>query len=606
MAIENLPARPAEAAGAAGAVERSDNVSGAIPPALSRWQALAATLLSERWLSRIAMLLVFGIYVRAIGFAPVYDDNVITPWNSLSDIPKFFTHDILGFDGSAHSVYYRPLASTWALLIYLVTGGTPGWLHLSAILLHVTVMVLAYVFGRRLFGDERLAMLTALLFGLHPSKVESVAWIGSSCVDGLGAVFFFGALIAFLKWRESAAARWLIASVLLFTCAMFTKETMVFIPILIGVYLWLTLPGAGRVWRTLKTLLPYGMVWIVYMAIRHEVIKPAGASVEYIHPTFTLANLWTAPYAIWWYIRHLVLPWGLSVEYKATILERPTLYGFVLPALGLLILLAAAVWLWSLRRSKVAAFLIFWFVLTLSPAVIVAPMVLQHDRYLYISAYAFCALIAWAILYLGRLPAAARLAVAVCVVALWSGLTWHEMGYWDCERTLWSRAHQIAPSEPKAQLQLAFLYKDEGDTPKALAMLDEGLRYRPSSPNIWLARASILSDDGQLDLARAAYLKVMQVTEPAAGQPVQAGASTRLRANAAHQLSLMDLKTKNFVEAEHYARSALSLNFNGVGYHSVLSACLRGEGRKEEAAAEDAVEMRLRMAQQAGDQTHHP
>jgi hypothetical protein len=68
----------------------------------------------------------------------------------------------------------------------------------------------------------------------------------------------------------------------------------------------------------------------------------------------------------------------------------------------------------------------------------------------------------------------------------------------------------------------------------------------------------------------------------------------------------MDLKAKKFVEAEAYARSALSLNFSGVGYHSVLSACLRGEGRKEEAAAEGAVEMRLRMAQQAGDQTHHP
>ena len=122
-------------------------------------------------------------------------------------MPKFFTHDIFGFDGNAHSVYYRPVAMTWGLLMYLVTGGAPGWLHLSAILLHVTVMVLAYVFGRQLFGDERLAMLTAVLFGLHPSKVESVAWIGSSCVDGLGAVFFFASLIAFLKWRESAAAR---------------------------------------------------------------------------------------------------------------------------------------------------------------------------------------------------------------------------------------------------------------------------------------------------------------------------------------------------------------------------------------------------------------
>ncbi len=132
-------------------------------------------------------------------------------------------------------------------------------------------------------------------------------------------------------------------------------------------------------------------------------------------------------------------------------------------------------------------------------------------------------------------------------------------------------------------MQLAFLYNKDGDTPKASAMLDEGLRYRPNSPNIWLARANILYGDEQLDLARAAYLKVMQVTEPAAGQAVPAGAPTRLRATAAYQLALMDISANNFVEAEHYARMALSLNFNGVGYHSVLSRvpARRGPGRRK-------------------------
>ena len=609
MSIEKLSSEPTEARAGTGGVERSADVSASIvsaPTDVSRWSRIADTLLSVRWLSRIGLLLVFGIYLRAIGFAPVYDDNVITPWTSLRDVPKIFTHDIFGFDGSAHSVYYRPLAQTWGLLVYLGGNAAPGWLHLSAILLHLGVMVLAYVFGRRLFGDERLAMLTAVLFGLHSSKVESVAWIGSSCVDGLGAVFFFASLIAFLKWRESAAEGWRAVSVLLFACAMFTKETMVFIPMLIAVYLWLNTPGAGRISRIVRTLAPYGVVWMVYMAIRHRVIKPAGASAEYIHPTFTLANVWTAPYAIWWYIRHLVLPWGLSVEYAVKILERPTLFGFVLPGAGILLLLAAAVWLWSRWHSKAAAFLMFWFVLTLAPAVIVAPMVLQHDRYLYLPSYAFCALVAWAVLHLGKLPVQARLAVATCVVALWSGLTWHELGYWDCDRTLWTRVHEISPSEPKGQLQLAEFYNQDGDTPKALSILDEGLRYRPNSPNLWLARAGILYGGKQLDVARAAYLKVMQLTEPAPGQAVRAGAPTRLRAAAAYQMASMDIKAQNFVEAEGYARAALSLNYNGAGYHLMLSRCLFGEGRAEEAKVENALELRLRLAQQANEQSDHP
>ena len=205
-----------------------------------------------RWWIRASLTLLFALYVRAIGFAPVYDDNVIGDWGGWRDVPKFFTHDIFGSDGQAHSVYYRPLSLTWGFLVGTLTGGAPGWLHLSAIFLHLAVVALAFVFGCKLFSDVRLAGLTALLFGLHPSKVESVAWIGSSCVDGLGGVFFFGALIAFLQWRESGSARsgasssrcanatrWWVASVLLFAAAMFTKETMVCIPILMAAYLWL-------------------------------------------------------------------------------------------------------------------------------------------------------------------------------------------------------------------------------------------------------------------------------------------------------------------------------------------------------------------------------
>ena len=244
----------------------------------------------------------------------------------------------------------------------------------------------------------------------------------------------------------------------------------------------------------------------------------------------------------------------------------------------------------------------FWFVLTLAPAVVLAPMVLQHDRYLYLPSYAFCALVAWVVLRLGNVQSAAvaRLLGGACVVALWSGLTWHEMGYWDCERTLWTRVHAVSPTEPKAQIQLAFLY-EKPETSKALDILSEGLRYRPNSPSIWMARANILYGRKQLDEAQAAFLKVMQLTEPAAGQAVKAGSFTRLRAAAAYQLALMDVAPTNFQEAEHYARTALGLNFNGAGYHLALSQCLRGEGRAEEAKAENALELQPRHGATTGE-----
>ena len=564
----------------------------------SGWQRITRALFTEYWLVRLSALLLFGLYVRVILFAPVYDDNLIAPPLKFSDIPMYFTHDIFGLDGAAQSAYYRPLAQVYGFLLSYITGGAPGWLHMGAIFLHIAVFFLAYRFGRHLFGDSRLALLTALLFALHPTKVESVAWIGSSSVDGLGGVFFFATLIMIARWREKQSGWRLAASVGLYTCALFIKETMVCIPPLIAVYLWITSPREGRIVRLVKTMLPYAVVSVVYLAIRHVVIKPPSSRVEYSYPTYTLNNLWTAPHAIWWYLSHLALPWGLSVEYASKILIKPTLFGFVLPGIALILLLAAGVWLWNWWRSPVAAFLMFWFAVTLAPAVIVAPMVSEHDRYLYVSAYAFCALVAWAILRLGKVSPKVPLIASLCMVVFLSAVTWHEMSYWDCDRTLWARSLQISPSQSKAILQVAGTYSEDGDHAKALSVIDDGLRYYPTSPKVWSERARILNVAKRFDEARASYLKVLQLTEPVGGKPAGTVISTYARADAAHQLSVMDLRANNLVGAESYARTAIATKYDAAGYHAALAEILNAEGRKDEAHAEGALEVHLQLARQ--------
>lgn len=567
------------------------------------------------WWIRGALALLLALYVRVILFAPVYDDNIVSQRDvGWRDVPKFFTHDIFGFDTNVHSVYYRPLAMTYAFVYGTLTGGAPGWMHLGAIALHLTVVWLAFVLGRHLFRDDALALLAAVLYGVHPSKVETVAWIGSSCVDGLVAVFFFATMICFVKWQENSretrretvgspsAHGWQAASIVLFAAALLTKETMVCIPVLMAAYLWLHAPRqkslAGRMKDMLLALLPYGAVCAAYLWIRHQVIKPAPSSADYIHPTYTFSNLWTAPYAAWWYLKHLAMPWGLSVEYTPVVYDQPTLRGFVLPAAALVAGLAAAWLVWRRKRSAVAAFLGIWFVVNLAPPVIVSPMVSEHDRYLYLSGYAFCALVAWAILRLGDLPGKARLALALALVALWSAIGWHETGFWDSDNKLWARVLEIAPSNLKAETQMAFLYKDQGDPARALAVLDDGLRYHPNSPAIWLARGNLFGSLRQDEQERAAFLKVMQVTEPAPGETLAAGPRANMRAAAAYKLSLTDAASGQFSEGERYARMALAVKSDGVGFHSALAQCLRGEGRAEEARSENALELSLRLAQQ--------
>lgn len=579
-----------------------------MPDSEPRFSWLRQALSDERWWLRIAFVAVLLLYVRAVNFSPVYDDNIIQEGGTGTwrDVAHFFAHDIFGSDGKAHSVYYRPLSQAYGFLVCSLTGGAPGWQHLSAILLHLAVMLLAYQLGKRLFRDWRLAMFSALLFALHPTKVESVAWIGSSYVDALSGAIFFATFLAFLRWHESGTRYWLAASLGLYGCALLTKETMLVLPVLFASYLFLKPPArwpfrvslaketlSHRILRTLCTLLPFGIVVAIYMAVRHQVIKPTGPTVLYRHPTYTLDYIWSAPQVIGWYVRHLLLSTGLGVEYAWSAVKQPTFTNFVLPAVAVLAVLALAVWL--CRRSVTAVLLLLWFVLTLAPPVIVAPMVEVHDRYLYLASYPFCVLLAWCIVKFGDGYARTRTALALAVACLFFISSWHELQYWECDRSLWTRVLQVSPTHIGGTVQVAGFYYEEGNLPRALATLDTGLRYHPDSPGLWLARADFLMLQTRLDEARIGYHQVLSSTEAVADEPLTGGL-LRSRYSAAYQLARLEIKAGNYKAAEEYARVAIALNPAGTGYHAILAASLRGQGRDSEARAENLLELRTALA----------
>ena len=116
--------------------------------------------------------------------------------------------------------HYIPV--TWMSfgLNYVLGGMSPWGYHLGNVLLHATSTVLVYLIARRILAaaasagsqDGRAAAaiawasaFAALLWALHPLRVESVAWI-TERRDVLCGVFFLGAVLAYLKGVERGGA----------------------------------------------------------------------------------------------------------------------------------------------------------------------------------------------------------------------------------------------------------------------------------------------------------------------------------------------------------------------------------------------------------------
>jgi len=157
----------------------------------------------QRWI--ILALFIFiaitlAIYLPALqnNFL-IWDDdayiveNPDVKYTNLNSLKNFFT--------TSYNGTYVPLTLlTWSIE-YKIVGLNP-WLYiLNNILLHLSNTFLVYLLLFRLFKRKDVAIITALLFGIHPVHVESVAWI-TERKDVLFTFFFLLSSLKYISYAE--------------------------------------------------------------------------------------------------------------------------------------------------------------------------------------------------------------------------------------------------------------------------------------------------------------------------------------------------------------------------------------------------------------------
>ena len=127
---------------------------------------------------------------------------------------------------------YNPL-SIWTFALDKLVYGLdyPEGFHLTNLILHLlcTLLVFYIVIALRLHWF--VAILTALLFGIHPMRVESVTWI-TERKDVLFGVFYLAALLLYIRFRSGENKKsHSIAILVLFILSLFSKIQAVMLPL---------------------------------------------------------------------------------------------------------------------------------------------------------------------------------------------------------------------------------------------------------------------------------------------------------------------------------------------------------------------------------------
>ena len=147
------------------------------------------------WLTGI-LIITFIVFSPSLknGFTN-WDDNVYVPENNL--IKSISSENIKKmFDTQNHvSLNYHPITILSLAIDYKISQYNAKTFHLTNILFHLfnTALVFSFIF---LLSDKKLmvAVITSILFGIHPMHVESVSWIAER-KDVLYVFFFMLSLI---------------------------------------------------------------------------------------------------------------------------------------------------------------------------------------------------------------------------------------------------------------------------------------------------------------------------------------------------------------------------------------------------------------------------
>jgi len=540
----------------------------------------------------LALVLAAVSYINTLGFAFVYDDLpqlVSNPRvHSWEHAPRLFVEQVWNqslLQGTGN--YYRPIFELWLLIQYSLFGLHPWAYHLVNVLLHMAVVGLAYLLFRRLTGDRLTASMGTVIFAVHPTHIESVAWI-SGVTDPLCALFVLGSFLAYMRARDAGSSTgdriaWQVAALALYALAMMSKETAIVVPALLLAYEWLIAKRDSLVEQA-RRLTPFVVITGAYLLVRHWVL------LGFMHPEgYSLKSIvLTLPRVLWFYTHQLVWPAGLSGFYDTPFVERPGLWDFYLPIVGVAVLAVAVGWL--AKQSRPAAFGAGWMLAMLAPAIVgmyvFIPEELVHDRYLYLPSIGFALMAAVALRRLSskgelfggpRLPVAATLALGGILAA---GTAAQNI-YWTNDLLLYAHGMSVAPRNIDAINLLANEMFKRKNPNSALALYHHSLEIKP---NQWRTHFAL-------------GITLYELSDyPQATKELEAGISLAPKSSEQYIfLGLSQLSLSNYARAEQEFRRAKQLNPRRPGLNHFLATALLKQGKVEE--AKDALRAEVSLTQ---------
>jgi Tfp pilus assembly protein PilF len=421
----------------------------------------------------------------------------------------------------------------------------PGY-HLTNVTLHALAALAVFALGRHLLrhalGPDAPgrgavdvgAAAAALVFAVHPLRVEPVAWVSARGTVLGGLLLVLSILVYVIGWEHGRSAGrvpapWLAGSLALFVASLLARATGLVLPavlLILDVYplrriggrpaAWWG-PAARRVWSEKAAFAVVGVLALPmgFLARGEEVGDFPRAGWD------PLVSIAWALYSTGFYVWKSVGIGTLSPMYAMPTREAPMLAGVLASALTS----AAITGILIAMRRRWPGALAAWvaYLVLLGPMSGIVPFGRLRGA---VDRYTYAACLGWALVAGGavatgwrawrdgrtsQLRSALIAGALVAVLLAWSVVSWRQAEIWRDGVALWARAVAAVPDSPVARSNLGTALAARREFAHAVTHYREAARAWPTSPGALQNLGRGLAAMGQLREAVAPLRRVVEL-----------------------------------------------------------------------------------------------
>jgi protein O-mannosyl-transferase len=537
--------------------------------------------------------------------------------------------------------HYQPLSWVTFALDYLLWGLDPFGYHLSNLFIHAANAVIFYFIALELLSLvwsgasmpkasalRAAAGFAALVFAIHPLRVESVAWVTERRQVLSGFLLLWG-IFCYLRANTAPITadrrrQWMAAAVIIYAFSLLAEAIGVTFPLVLLVLDLYPLRRLGLDPRSWFGPENRG-IWLekipfLVLALLAGIIAPiaqyeAGAMTSLTYYG-VMARLVQALFGLAFYLVQTIAPIKLNPLWEKPAAIDLLNWRFLLS--GTLVVTISAVAI--LARLRWPALLAVWisYIVILSPVLGIAQSGPQFvaERYSYLSCLGWAILAGGGLLYFWQAWSSGRIRRTIfiagmgsaCVLLVGFGfLTWRQTQVWKDTETLWrhvlavtddsyfkSRAAHynlgnllvtqnrleegvrqlreavaIAPGFVSGHFNLANALVSQGKLEDAIEEYHQTLRLEPTHVKARINLGSALQTNGKLDEAMKEYLEAARIRPDLPEIYISTG-------------NLL-AKKGNLAAAINQYQRALTLNPSDSEIHFGLGNFLVGQGHLDQA-----------------------